>query len=219
MPNTVTDVKNSAYWENGQYLYEWDRERGDRYTEAAEKAQEVRWKRLMANRPPRDVLPRKLLPGPDRKLPLYHYGFPFTRTYALDYVCHRHLPVDIPEEDREEFGGRSVLDMAELTDEWLAANEDMQVFAMSISSFLMVKDLSRKCHFGLNHGRPFSLEWDGIVSLWTNYNFDERYAYCPDDEKVIKTIKDALAEVEGRRSLKAQWWFDWDNDVGLFHLQ
>ncbi|EJF61591.1 hypothetical protein DICSQDRAFT_180605 [Dichomitus squalens LYAD-421 SS1] len=204
MPNTVTDVKNSAYWENGQYLYEWDRERGDRYTEAAEKAQEVRWKRLMANRPPRDVLPRKLLPGPDRKPPLYHYGFPFTRTYALDYVCHRHLPVDIPEEDREEFGGRQ------------------RGYAGLRDVYILLPDgqgPEGKCHFGLNHGRPFSLEWDGIVSLWTNYNFDERYAYCPDDEKVIKTIKDALAEVEGRRSLKAQWWFDWDNDVGLFHLQ
>ncbi|TBU57303.1 hypothetical protein BD310DRAFT_929762 [Dichomitus squalens] len=219
MPNTVTDVKDPAFWENGQYLYEWDRQRGDRYTEAAEKAQEARWKRLMANRPPRDVLPRKLLPGPDRKPPLYHYGFPYTDQYALDYVRHHHLTMAIADEDRDAVGGRTVLDMADLDDAWLAADKDIRGFASSMSPFLMVKDLSQKCRFTLSNGRPFSLEWDGIISLWTNYNFDERYAYCPDDEKVIKIVTDALAEVEGRRSLKAKWWFDWDNNIGLFNLQ
>ena len=35
------DMRNPALYENGQYLFEWDSERPDRYSEAAKKAQEA----------------------------------------------------------------------------------------------------------------------------------------------------------------------------------
>ena len=40
------DVRNPALYENGQYLFEWDSERPDRYSEAAKKAQEAVSRRL-----------------------------------------------------------------------------------------------------------------------------------------------------------------------------
>ncbi|EJF61578.1 hypothetical protein DICSQDRAFT_180597 [Dichomitus squalens LYAD-421 SS1] len=208
--------QNPALWENGQYLNEWDREHNDRYSEAAKKAQEAKWKRLMANRPPRDALPNKLLPRPGQKLPLYHYGFPFTYKYAIEYARRHHLTIPLAEEDRETFGGQAVLDMAELDDARLAADEDIRVFAKSVSRNLMVRDLSRRCGYTLDTGRPFSMDWDGIVSLWTNYDVEERFVWCYDHKKVVDILKGAMNETEWHNSLKAQWWFDWDNDVGLF---
>ena len=40
------DMRNPALYENGQYLFEWDSERPDRYSEAAKKAQEAVSRRL-----------------------------------------------------------------------------------------------------------------------------------------------------------------------------
>ena len=167
----------------------------------------------MANRPPLDALPLKLLPRPGQKPPLYHYGFPYTDKFALDYARHHHLTIPIADEDREAFGGRTTLDMADLRDSQIETDKDIRLFAKSISSMLMIEDLSRKCGFTLDQGRPFSKEWDGIVSLWSNHNVEERFEWCPDYEKVVDTLKDAMNEIEGHKSLKAQWWFDWDNDV------
>ena len=166
----------------------------------------------MANRPPRNALPLKLLPRPGYKPPLYHYGFPYTNEYALDYARRHHLTIPIADEDREAFGGRTILDMADLTNSWIEADEEIRAFA-SVSRTLMLKHLSDKCGFVLGQGRPFSMEWDGIVSLWSNYNVEERFELCPDYEKVVDILKGAMNETEGHKSKKAQWWFDWDNDV------
>nr|VWO98547.1 Indoleacetamide hydrolase (IAH) (EC (Indole-3-acetamide hydrolase) [Ganoderma boninense] len=168
-------------WENGQRLNEWDPKYGNlgKFTEAAEKAQDAKWKRLMANRPPRDALPRNLMPSPDRPdPPLYRYGIPFTAKYAIDYARRHHLKINVAEEDREVFRGRVVLDFADLDDAWLKDDDDVRLFALSVSRLLMEEDLSEKCDCALEIGRPFSDDWDGIVSLWSNHNFDKRFDEC-----------------------------------------
>ncbi|PIL27143.1 hypothetical protein GSI_10284 [Ganoderma sinense ZZ0214-1] len=189
---------DSAAKENRQSLYEWDTKRGDR--------------------PPRDVLPRNLVPRPGREkeTPLYHYGFPFTARYAINYARRHHLTVEVDEEDREFFRGYTVLDFADIDDEWLESDSDLKRIATCISRTLMLGELSRRCRFALRMGRPFSDDWDGIVSLWTNANFDERFDECHDHEEVIEVLKDAMNETKGHNSLKPQWWFDWNNDVGIF---
>ncbi|KAM5543861.1 hypothetical protein V8D89_002478 [Ganoderma adspersum] len=208
-------------WENGQRLEEWDPAYGNvgKFTEAAVKAQDAKWKRLMANRPPRDALPRSLMPRPGQpEPPLYRYGFPFTTQYAIDYARRHHLTINIAEEDREFFRDRTVLDFADLDDAWLKSvnDEDLESFAISVSRMLMLKDLGRRCGFVLGIGHPFSDDWDGIVSLWSNHNFDERFDRCLDPAKVIEVLKVAMNESEGQTPVKPQWWFDWDNDVGVF---
>ncbi|PIL27141.1 hypothetical protein GSI_10282 [Ganoderma sinense ZZ0214-1] len=206
-------------WENGQRLDEWDPKYGSlgKFTEAAEKAQDAKWKRLMANRPPRDALPRNLMPRPDRPdPPLYRYGIPFTSKYAIDYARRHHLKIDIVEEDREVFRGRQVLDFADLDDAWLKEDEDVRLFALSVSRLLMVEDLGDRCDCALDVGRPFCDDWDGIVSLWSNHDFDDRFDECPDPGIAIEVLKIAMNESEGQTPVKPQWWFDWDNDVGVF---
>ena len=167
----------------------------------------------MANRPPRNALPLRFLPRRGQKPPLYHYGFPYTRKYAIDYARRHHLTIPVADEDRETFGGRTILDMADIDDAWIEADEDIRAFATSVSSMLMIKDLTRRCGFNLDQGRPFSKEWDSIVSLWSNYDVEERFEWCPDYEKVVEILKEAMNETEEHKSFKAQWWFDWDNDV------
>ena len=162
---------------------------------------------------PRDTLPRKLLPRRGRKPPLYHYGFPFTHQYAVEYARRHHLTIPVADEDREVFGGRTVLDMADISDAWMQADEDIRLFAECVSCSLMLKDLGRRCGFVLIEGRPFSKDWEGIVALWSNRNVKERFEWCPDYEKVVDTLKDAMNEVPGYDCLNAQWWFDFDNDV------
>ena len=144
---------------------------------------------------------------------MYHYGIPYTYKYALDYARHYHLTIAVADEDREAFGGRTILDMADIDDSQIEADKDIRLFAKSMSSMLMIEDLGRRCGFTLYQGRPFSKDWDGIVSLWSNHNVEERCEWCPDYEKVVDTLKDAMNEVPGYDCLKPQWWFDFDNDV------
>ncbi|PIL27142.1 hypothetical protein GSI_10283 [Ganoderma sinense ZZ0214-1] len=208
-------------WENGQRL---DECREGMFTEAAQKAQDAKWKRLMANRPPRDALPRSLMPRPGRSQPpLYHYGFPFTNQYVFDYTRRHRLSLPVPKEDQEFFGGCTAWYFEDLADAWLKSGggdeDDLEVFKISVSRMLMLEDLRKRCRFVLGIGHPFSDDWDGIVSLWSNYNFDDRFDRCIDPVHVIEVLKAAMNESGGRNSetpVKPQWWFDWDNDVGVF---
>ncbi len=164
----------------------------------------------MDTKGPKDSLRRKLIAKPGKTPPLYRYGFPYTRQYALDYARRHHLKLKLVGEDIEAFNGREELDFADIDDSWLQ-DRDMWLFAMGVSRTLMLADLSRRCGFSLARGRPFSLKWDGIVSLWSNYTVEERWMACADHEHVLAVLNDAMNEVEGHNS-KAQWWYDWNND-------
>ena len=109
------------------------------------------------------------------------------------------------------FGGREELDFADIDDSWLLERESW-VFATTVSRSLMLQDLSERCGFTLEPGRPSSLEWDGTISLWSNYTIEERWMACVDHEHVLRALAEATNEVEGHNP-KVQWWFDWNSDL------
>ncbi|RPD54213.1 hypothetical protein L227DRAFT_354422 [Lentinus tigrinus ALCF2SS1-6] len=206
------ESRNPALWENGQYLEEWDPVRKNRHSDAARKAQAAR---LIKNRPPRDILPRRELAGRGpSKPPLHYYGFPFTKQYAIDYARRHHFTVPLMEDERDVFGGKEVFDFSEINESHFA-DPEVAHFIVVASRHFMLKDLSDKCGLQLQSGRPFSLEWDGIVALWSNYDVKERYPLCYDYDEVVDILTSAMNEGDGPKS-KLQWWFDWDNDVGVF---
>ncbi len=163
--------------------------------------------------PPVDALRPSLLPRPGKKPPLYHYGVPFTRKNALDYARRRHLTVPLAVEDRDKVGGRPELDFADIDDALLDSDEEVNMFAAMMCTTLMLQDLRRRCDFPLEKSRPFTDEWDGIISLWSNYNVEQRFYWCEDHEEIVKFLKGEIHETDGHDSPKAQWWFDWDNEM------
>ncbi|KAM5539915.1 hypothetical protein V8D89_006418 [Ganoderma adspersum] len=211
------NVKNPALWENGQYLMEGDPINKNRFSEAAKKAQASKMQRLMGNRAPRKTLRRSQLAHNGRTPPLWRFGFPFKRQYALEYARRHALKIDIAEEDRDSFDGREVLDFSETDDTWLE-DEDLAVFLKSASEMLMVEDLSRRCGFFLEVGSPFTYDWDGLVSLWSNYNISEKFKECgPHNFDKAKTIlTEAMNEGKQHPDSFMEWWFDWNNEVGVF---
>ena len=168
-------------------------------------------RRLMENRPPRDVMSRHELANRNTKPPLHYYGFPFTTQYAIDYAKRHHLTIELAEEDREAFGGKTVFDFGDVNDSHFA-DPDLRHFVVVGSRHLMFKQLSRKCGMHLHSGHPFSLEWDGIIALWSNYDVKERWRMCYNFDDVVEILTSAMNEGDGPES-KLQWWFDWDNDV------
>ena len=167
--------------------------------------------------PPVDALRANLLPRPDRKPLLYHYGFPVTDKYALGYARRHHLTIPLAVQDREKMGGRPELDLADLDDSLLEADSEVGRFASTVSCTLMLRDLSRRCAFPLDMSRPFSDVWDGIVSLWSNYDVEQKFDWCEDHEKIVEVLKAAMNETDGHNSPKAQWWFDWKNEIVRSH--
>ncbi|PIL37574.1 hypothetical protein GSI_01268 [Ganoderma sinense ZZ0214-1] len=177
----------------------------------------LKWRALMDKLPPLDRIRRNLLPSPGEKPPVYHYGFPFTRKYALNYARRHHLTVPLAVKDRDKMGGRPVLDFADLDDALLESDRAVRMFAATMCISLMIDDLSRKCDFPFDMARPFSDAWDGMVSLWSNYDVERKLHWCEEPsefKKIIEILTAAMNETDDHKSLKAQWWFDWDNESG-----
>lgn len=180
-----------------------------------------KWRRLMANRPPLLKLPRAKAPTSTNKPPLYRHGIPYTFDYMFAYAQRHHLTVDILPEERDSWGGRKVLDFADVLkfshspDRWLA----LRTCACTLSK----AHIFDRCGLTLEQGRPFSLEYDGILSLWSNYNMKTRYRQfvrSPERfDKIVAALHEAMneeCEMGGMGEL--QWWYDWDNDVVCFCL-
>ena len=68
----------------------------------------------------------------------------------------------------------------------------------------------------LEVGRPFSLEWERILYIWTNYNIEKVYdklAYNGKFERIRKILDDAMNEClpDGKRT-ELQWWWSFDDN-------
>ena len=159
---------------------------------------------------PRDDLPRNESATPCTKPLLYHYGFPFTTKYAIQYAMRHHMTIDISGEG-EEFDERTIFNFANLKERHLAEPELRQKLPICARN-LMIARLSRKCGMELQLGRPFFSEWDGVVALWNNYDAEERSAKCHDYHEVVRILTSAMNEGDGPES-KLQWWFDDGQDV------
>ena len=63
-----------------------------------------------------------------------------------------------------------------------------------------------------------SLEWDSILYVWTNYNYEEKYlcnglALKGRFERAKKFVNEAMNEClpEGKRT-ELQWWWSFDDN-------
>ncbi len=168
----------------------------------------------MANRAPRKTIRRSELAHDGRTPPLWRFGFPFKYQYALEYARRHALTIEIHEDERDAFEGREVLDFSETDDSWLE-DEDLAVFLKSASEMMMVRDLSRRCGFRLELGSPFTDDWDGLVSLWSNYNIAEKFKQCGRNNhgKVTTILTEAMNEGKQHPDSFGEWWFDWNNEV------
>ena len=227
------DIQEPALWENGQYLLEWDPVDKTSYSEAARKAQASvraltsrltlrfsrvyaqKMLRLMANRAPQKDISVSLLADNGRTPPLLRYGFPFKERYALEYARRHSLKIEIVEADREAFDGREELDFSETDDTWLE-DEEIASFLFCASQSLMMEDLRSRCGLSqLEVGRPFTYDWDGLVSLWSNYDIRDKFRLCGRSkyEKVMRILEEAMNEGKQHPDSFGRWWFDWDNRV------
>ncbi|KAI0800078.1 hypothetical protein C8Q74DRAFT_1192151 [Fomes fomentarius] len=214
-------TRNTAFWEGDQYLLETaesnDPKRpGRRLTEAAGKAQRKRWQRLMANRPPTKIISPKLLPRKGKKPPLLYYGWPFKVNDMMLYAKRHSLSYKPSEKTRAILDFDEVFDFGSLTEEQI--NDPQLVRALQcVATSLVQNDLIKKTGAQLEIGRPFSLEWESILVLWTNYNIEERYGPLDDlgtFETVVKTLHKAMNEGRNRdERTKLRWWWSWNNDV------
>ncbi|PIL31239.1 hypothetical protein GSI_05937 [Ganoderma sinense ZZ0214-1] len=211
------DIREPELWENGQYLLEGDPVDNTAYSEAARKAQASKMLRLMANRAPRKDISASQLATNGSTPYLWRFGFPFKEEYALEYARRHSLKIEIVEADREAFDGREVLDFSETDDTWLE-DEEIASFLICASQSLMMEDLRSRCGLQLDVGRPFTYDWDGLVSLWSNYDIRDKFRFCGRSNygKVMKILEEAMNEGKQQPDSFGQWWYDWDNAVGVF---
>ena len=178
----------------------------------------------MANRVVRDKLPEHCYPRPEHSyprgpwsdVPLYAFGIGVSRKFIVDYARRHRLRLELDDDDLEDEEGHEdgerVFEIASIDD---AALENPKTFhwAMILSSELMRKDLGKKCGFPfLKLACPFTRDWDFCVALWTNYSWSQLKDLRPNTEMIVEKLLSAMGDIEGHDT-KAQWWFDWDNDV------
>ncbi|KAM5546105.1 hypothetical protein V8D89_000231 [Ganoderma adspersum] len=189
----LADANPRLFW-NGQYLLEDD-----------------------PKDPSNKTLPREMIPKNGSKPPLYHYGIPFTDQYMLEYAKRHHLTIKLSPEARKFFDGKAEFAFADISRE----DEEDEVFfnqLLSAACSAAMHHIQKRCDVTLFIARPFSLHWDGMVSLWSNYNMTERCL------KVVKTRERRLnivaklkeAMYEGGEENEIEWWYEWSNDVGIF---
>ncbi len=175
----------------------------------------------MENRGPRKRLSRELVVKNGSKPPLYHYGIPFTDRYMLEYAKRHHLTLKLSAETSKFFDGSPVLDFSKLTPEQ-EQDTELKNQLLSAASFLAQCHMEARCGMTLHVARPFSLEWDGMVSLWSNYDFDDRYSKLVGSRErffdIVAKLKEAM--YEGGQENELEWWYEWCNDVvGVLHLR
>ncbi|KAI1792671.1 hypothetical protein LXA43DRAFT_1093320 [Ganoderma leucocontextum] len=217
MSQTIpADADPRLFW-NGQYMLEDDPDDRANYSKAAEEAQRAKWLKLMENRGPMKKLPREVVAKNGSKPPLYHYGIPFTDRYLLEYAKRHHLTLKLRPETSEFFGGSPVLDCANISPEH---EQDPDLFSqlLSVGSSLAARHIEDRCGITLHVARPFSLEWDGMLSLWSNYDLNERYSKLVGSRERFKDIVAKLKEAmyEGGQENDIEWWYEWSNPVGIF---
>ncbi|PIL28820.1 hypothetical protein GSI_08865 [Ganoderma sinense ZZ0214-1] len=171
----------------------------------------------MENRPPQKKLPREMVAQNGSNPPLYHYGIPFMDQYMLEYAKRHHLTLELSPATREFFDGSPVLDFSKLTPEQ-EQDEELMNQLLSAAGLLARCHMQERCGITLHVARPFSLEWDGMVSLWSNYDYRDRYSRLVGSRERFNTIVAKLKEAmyEGGQENDIEWWYEWSNDVGIF---
>ena len=132
----------------------------------------------------------------------------------FEYAKRHHVTLDLSPEASKYFDGSRALDYSKLTPEQEQDSELMSQLRC-IASSLAVKHIQHRCNITLHIARPFSLEWDGMVSLFSNFTFEDRYSRLigtPERfKRIVATLKEAM--YEGGQENDIAWWYEWDNPV------
>ncbi|KAI0705636.1 hypothetical protein C8Q76DRAFT_592070, partial [Earliella scabrosa] len=215
-----TRKRNPAHWEGDQYLLETEKcsdptGRGWKFTDAAAEAQRRKWERLMANRPPAKLIAPELLASSGTNPPVLYYGWPFKKNYMVDYAKRHHMSFDVPKHSRAILNccDTGKFNFKDITDDDYR-NEDVMIGLRVVASQLVVRDLIRKTAVPLAIDRPFSLHWDFMLVLWTNYNAEQHYE--PLDafgtyDTVVKILTCAMNDDPAGERSKLRWWWGWGN--------
>ena len=168
----------------------------------------------MRNRGPRKNLPRELVAKNGSKPPLYHYGIPFTDRYMFEYAKRHHLALKLSPETSKYFDGSPVLDYSKITPEQEQDAELMRQLRGS-AHLLAASHIEERCGITLSVARPFSLKWQGIFSLWSNYDYHDRFSRLVGSRERFDAIVVKLKEAmhEGGVENEVEWWYEWDNPV------
>ena len=75
--------------------------------------------------------------------------------------------------------------------------------------------IETRCGITLDVARPFSMEWDGAVSLWSNYDMKE---CCLKSVRSRRRFHDIVAKLkeaihEGGQQSDIEWRYEWDNPI------
>ncbi|KAI8978813.1 hypothetical protein BD414DRAFT_579935 [Trametes punicea] len=206
--------RNPFEWEGDQWLLERDPVTGA-FTARALEAQTTRMRRLIDNRSPRDSLGPKDFPAKRRRPPRYNYGFPFKVKDAIAYARRHALRIEFEEDEKERFWGKDFIDFSEVPDDWCDEDSENYMFVQGTTLDLMLEHLKEKSGMHLVLTAPFSLDYDAVLTLWSNYDADFSLRQRAKNVKGIQTLKEAMNEVEGRPECKAQWWFCITNGVSM----
>ncbi|KAI0689765.1 hypothetical protein C8T65DRAFT_746049 [Cerioporus squamosus] len=219
-------MDDPALWEGSQYLLETEVDPTSdpdqpeyRYTEAALKAQDAKWQRLMNNRKPRKSIPSRLLASSGNRVPYLLYGWPFNQNDMIYYAKRHSLVYHTTENNRAAWGGVDEFHFDQLPDGDLKNDPRMLSFAR-IATHLVLRRLIKATGLHLELGRPFTFEYDNMLVLWSNHSFEE-YSAVPamlgTFEKGKTIIEAALREINAGKKVQLRWWWSWNgNDVGVF---
>ena len=174
---------------------------------------------------PLDVLRKSDIASAENpKPPLYSFGFPYTTEYAFRYAMKHRFRVAVRDEAREDYGLPPAADapdakfnFADVTDDHLR-NPRTHSFLVINVRLLFHEHLCKLCDWPLADGRPFSADWDLIVSFWSNRDVHMRWVACRHKfDDIVEILEEALNDPECKPDpqLKSslQWWLDWDNNV------
>lgn len=171
----------------------------------------------MGNRPPTKQLLRSNMPAGNNHPPLYQFGIPYTYDWMIAYAKRRHLKLELDPEEREEWGGMECIDMRKIDFE---DGQDNAAFTI-LACHLSIQDIQKQCDFPFETGRPFTMEYDGILAFWSNYNMRDRCGRlvmkAAHYKRIAAELMQAMSE-EGAKPQEPMWWFDWENDVVRLRL-
>ena len=87
------------------------------------------------------------------------------------------------------------------------------------AAFVTTERLIELTGNNLEDARPYSLDWDGLLYIYTNYNAEEERELLEDlglFDRVIEVMDEAMNEGwKGERS-KLQWWYTFSDIVSVF---
>ena len=166
-----------------------------------------KWEMLIANRKPRKNINRELFGSSGNDPPVLLYGWPFTKDYFIEYAKRHRLSAKLAEQTLQRLDCPTEgFNFGDLTEKHYR-DENLVTILRSAAILTSTRHLRDSIRVAFQIGRPLSLEWDKILFVWTNYNYEEKYrcnglALKGRFERAKKFVNEAMNECfpEGKRT-------------------